>query len=450
MFAIMRGDGVRNRLRGGMASATWPTSLVQESGRALRLRDRLLVLLPLAAFVSATTQWMSWQEPIRGQFAADVDDYEKIARAAPHFTWPEIEGHVAMWPVHYLVGALSTTTHIPLHTTYYILAFAVLAAIVAIMDRLLCGLRIGLPVYALAMGALLLNPYVFRYLALAPGMINDTVFIASVCLAVWGLFRRRLGWVYGALALAAVARGLSVPPVLVGVAAWLAFGPWSEHVARGRRLAAASGALALPTAAFALSYWAGKKAPGDAEALKNCCGVSDLTIWGDLSGLPGSAGALAVHVGRVGIGLAMPLALLCAALLLLIAAGARRLVPTEAWWVLGIAGLMVAQPFLISSEWNAGAEPRLSSLAIGPAVTGVALVLASLQAEPGTARVSGQLLLGRADVLVLLAVFAAGSFSHRFARFGPGSAGQFAVLELVSATLVVCVLAGTGLLRRNP
>ncbi|HUZ82938.1 MAG TPA: hypothetical protein VMU73_11910, partial [Gaiellaceae bacterium] len=175
----------------------------------LALRPRLLIIVPLTIFVTATTHWMSWEEPIRAHFAGDVASYEKIALAAPHFTWPQIEGHVGMWPLHYLVGITAKATHVPLHVVYYVFAFLVLAAIVVIVDRLLADLRVDLPVYALCMGALLLNPYIFRYLALAPGMINDTAFIAAVCLTTVGLVERRLGWVIGALTVAALTRDVS-------------------------------------------------------------------------------------------------------------------------------------------------------------------------------------------------------------------------------------------------
>ena len=39
------------------------TMLDPETDTAPPLRHRLLVVVPLAAFVAATTHWMSWQEP---------------------------------------------------------------------------------------------------------------------------------------------------------------------------------------------------------------------------------------------------------------------------------------------------------------------------------------------------------------------------------------------------
>lgn len=400
------------------------------------LRLRLLVVLPLLAFSAATTHWMSWQEPIRAHFAGDVDDYEKIARAAPHFTWPEIEGHVAMWPMHYLIGITAKATHIPLHVVYYAFAFVVLAAMVAIIDRLLGDLRVDLPVYALCMGALILNPYIFRYLALAPGMINDTVFIAAVCVATLGLVRQRLGLVVGALTVAALSRGLSVPPALVGAAAWIAVGPWRGRAWGRERLSAAAATLLLPTAAFAVAYWAGAKAPGHAPALKNCCGISDITIWGDLKGLPGSAGTIGTHLVRIFLGLAMPLALFLAGSVL--ALRSRRSIPATAWAAFGLAALMVAQPLLLASAWDAGAEPRLASLAIGPMLAALALVLGMLDLQ-----------LDRVDVGVLLTIFALASLSHRFASIGPHTPGQFAGLVLVCAAAAVAWMLARSTARRR-
>jgi hypothetical protein len=400
------------------------------------LRLRLLVVLPLLAFVAATTHWMPWQEPIRAHFAGDVDDYEKIARAAPHFTWPEIEGHVAMWPMHYLIGITSKATDIPLHVVYYAFAFLVLAAIVVIVDRLLGELRVDLPVYALCMGALLLNPYIFRYLALAPGMINDTVFIAALCFTTLGLLRRRLGWVICGLTAAALSRGLSVPPALVGAAAWIAFGPWPGRAWSRPRISAAVYTVLVPTAALAVAYWAGAKAPGHAPAFKNCCSISDLTIWGDLRGLPGSVGTFGTHLVRIFLGLAMPLALFVAGSIL--ALRNNRRIPTTAWAAFGLGALMVAQPLLLASAWDAGAEPRLTSLASGPMLAALALLLGALDLQ-----------LDWVDVGVLLAIFAVASLSHRFANVGPHTPGQFAGLVLFCAAAAVAWLLGGSTVRRR-
>lgn len=401
-------------------------------GRLPSFRRRAALLAPIVLFLGATTHWQNWQGPIRGQYAADVDDYERIARAAPHFTWPQITGHISMWPVHYLVGLLSKATHIPLHVTYYLCAFAVLAAIVLVLDGTLVRLGVSLPVYLIAMSALLLDPYVFRYLALAPGMINDGIFILGVCVVFRALIDDRAGWVCIGLTVAALSRGLSVPPVLVAVGIWLIF------VQRPRRLGRTAGVLVAPVAALAVAYWLGKSTPGHAPAFKDCCGLGDLTLWGDLRALPGSAGRLATHLYRIVLGLAMPLSVLFAGGLLLLRAEPRPRPPRAFWGGLVVAGLIVAQPLLISSTWNAGAEPRLTSLAVGPAVVAAAL-LAQTLADAGVLKLS------RGDLAAILALVAVASLNHRFANLGPRTAAQFAALELFCIVAVVGVLVGRGL-----
>jgi hypothetical protein len=343
-----------------------------------------------------------------------------------------------MWPMHYLVGVTAKATHIPLHVVYYLFAFAALAAILVIVDRLLTTLRVDLTVYALCMGALILNAYIFRYLALAPGMINDTVFIAAVCFTTLGLVRQRLGWVVVGLTVAAVSRDLSVPPVLGAAVAWIAIGSWPGSRLSKSRLVAAAAAVLVPLLVLGAAYWAGLQAPGHAPALKNCCGLAAISIWGDLRGLPGSAHNLGVHLIRIVIGLAMPLALLLAGSILLRRKHER---PAPLTWATGLtAALIVAQPLLISSSWNDGAEPRLTSLAIGPALAAVALLLMQLD-----------LRLERADVVVLLVIFALASLSHRFANVGPRTPGQFAALVLACTVAAAgWLLGGRSLLHRQP
>jgi O-antigen/teichoic acid export membrane protein len=426
LLVVVRSGHERSSADAGDASA--------KTRRPPPARLRLATLAPIVVFVAATTHWMSWQEPIRLQFAADVDDYVRIARAAPHFTWPQITGHLSMWPVHYVVGVLAKATHIPLHVMYYVCAFAVLATIVLLVDQILVHLRVGLPVYAIAMAALLLDPYVFRYLALAPGMINDGVFIAGACLAVWALLDDRLGWLCAGLTIAALGRGLSVPPLLLAVGLWMVLLPRPGRPFIARRIGQAFGVLAVPTAAFAVAYAIGKTTPGHAPALKDCCSVTQLTIWGDISELPGSAGSFALHLYRIVLGLAMPLSVLAAAGLLVVRAGVRHM-PTAFWGALLVTGAMVAQPLLVSSHWNAGAEPRLTSLAIGPAVAAVAILLQTLVDQAG-------LRFGRGELAAILALFAVASLNHRFANVGPRTAAQFAALELICIIAVVGLLAG--------
>ncbi|SRR5579871_904920 len=403
------------------------------AGRLPDARERLLLVVPLAAFVAATTHWTTWSEPIRLHYASDVLHYEKIAEAAPHFTWPQITGHISMWPVHYLVGCLSKLTHLPLHATYYVAAIALLAYLVYLVDRILVRLGVGAAGYAVAMGAALLNPYVFRYLALAPGMINDTVFITCVALAVVALLEHRTWQLVGALVVAALARGWSTPPLQLGAAAWILA---DRGVAVRRRRVVAAAALVLPLAAFAIAYWLGTTTPGHAQALKDCCGLTTITVVGDLAHLPGSAHALALHFARTAIGIAMPLAVLVAVAVVSFARRTNPL-PRTGWWLLGLSAVLVAEPILLSSAWNEGAEPRLVTYSVVPLVAATALAVDRLE-------------LGRVETGVCLALFAVASLSHRFASVGPRTPGEFAALVFACAAAVVLLLAGRRLLPAVP
>lgn len=410
------------------------------SSQQLSLRSRLLVVFPLTAFLVATTKWVPWSEPIRLRFAGDVDNYERIARAAPHFTWPQTEGHVGMWAVHYFVGLVAKTTHIPLHIVYYVFAVGVLSLTVVIVDRILRDLRVDLATYAISMAALLLNPYVFRYLALAPGMLNDSVFIASLSLIVLGILRGRTGLVYLAVALAAISRDLSLPPIMVGTAIWLAFFPPLPGVARRKRISTAAGAIVVPTVAWVIVYWLGTTAPGHAKPVNGCCSLATLTIWGDISKLPSSGGTLGLHFLRSAIGLAMPLALLAALAIGSALARKRRPLPPTFWGALTVSGLMIAQILLVASSSNNGAEPRLTALAVVPVVVVVAVLLSTRPlADPMVAT------LARWQVCALVLIFGLASLHHHFATFGARTSTEFAALECMCAVAVVAVIAAPKL-----
>jgi hypothetical protein len=181
-----------------------------------------------------------------------------------------------------------------------------------------------------------------------------------------------------------------------------------------------------------LAYEIGKRTPGHAEVVKDCCRLTDFTVVGDLARLPHSLGALALHLFRTVVGLAMPLSLVAAGTLVL----RRGRVPVGSpslRALLLVGGLMVAQPLVISSGWNAGAEPRLSALAVVPAIGVAALVADRL--EPA---------IGARELVVLLAIFALASLSHRFASVGPRTAGEFAALE-AAAMAGVAVVVGRRL-----
>jgi hypothetical protein len=114
-------------------------------------------------------------------------------------------------------------------------------------------------------------------------------------------------------------------------------------------------------------------------------------------------------------------------------------IPALAWAAFALAALMVAQPLLLSSTWDAGAEPRLASLAIAPALAATAILLVRLD-----------LGLDVLEVGVLFGIFAVASLSHRFAAIGPHTPGQFAALVLVCAVAAVAwMIGGRTALRRT-
>ena len=84
------------------------------------------------------------------------------------------------------------------------------------------------------MGALILNPYGFRYYAIARGMLPALLFIAGLAVTVEALTRKRDWAVIGGIALATMGRQ-TVILLLPGVAFWFAFGSGWKLLPQWRR-----------------------------------------------------------------------------------------------------------------------------------------------------------------------------------------------------------------------
>jgi len=137
-----------------------------------------------------------------------VLEYQRIAEAAPRLP-PHgslLPQHAQHFAPHYLAGVIAQAG-IPLHVVYRILALATLALIAIAVDRVVVDAGIGGGSYVVCMGALLSSPYLFRFDALAPGMVQDATFALGATLALLGLVKTRTWLVALGLALAILGRG---------------------------------------------------------------------------------------------------------------------------------------------------------------------------------------------------------------------------------------------------
>ncbi|HWQ01534.1 MAG TPA: hypothetical protein VN449_05385, partial [Gaiellaceae bacterium] len=164
-------------------------------------RYRLAVSGAWLAAVWATTHWYSWQRTIDLLFGSDVVEYERVARAAPGFTdTPLPSQHADRFVPHYLVGLASDALQVGDRPVYYVVAFLLLGLMVFLVDRLIAPFGLRRLEYAVAIGALIANPYLFRFLAICPGRLADSVFMLGGLVALLGLLRGNPWLLVGGLA----------------------------------------------------------------------------------------------------------------------------------------------------------------------------------------------------------------------------------------------------------
>jgi hypothetical protein len=366
----------------------------------------LAVLLLWAGFVAAIQRWPSWEEGVRVQFAADMDVYEVIARAAPGLPDTDVlRAYAQRFPVHWLIGVAHDVTDVPLHTLYRVAAIACIALILVAVHVALTALGLDVRAYALALGVVAASAYPVHYLLAAPGMVSDGIFVLGLSVMLVGFVRGGLRVALAGLALATLGRQ-SALPVGVAAAVWAAFLPAWRPV----RYRAAAAFLVVPGVLYAVLNFA-----SDSFSAPRPAGIDDLTVIGFFTGVR----PLADHVGRVVLGIAIPAALVAGAWL-------RTRGPAP-WGPLLVAAAVAGQPLVLGPLANASNEPRLAGMA-----------------APAFAVAAGMLLrgaaLGRAETLVCAAAIAAGGLHHRYTIAGLGRNAVWATVELVSAVIVVLVL----------
>ena len=397
---------------------------------------RLAVAGAWLAAVFATTHWYSWDRTVELLFGSDMPEYERVARAAPGFTdQPLPSQHADRFVPHYLVGLLSDGVHVGLRPVYYVVAFVLLGLVVLIVDRLIAPFGLRRLEYAVAIGALIANPYVFRFLAICPARLADSVFILGALLALLGLFRCNAWVLVAGLCAATMGRSEAVFPLValapIGV---LVSRDWRAKPRR-TRIAAAACAFAGPIALYGVI-----RLVDQTFSYRDHPGFFALTIFGTFRDLPGSGGRFGLHIARIVVGIAGAVAILLGALV------ARRLgrysaLPFPFWAALAGGIAVSGEAFLLNPTWINGSEPLLAALGAAFFAVAAAAALASLDQERWS--------LGLAGGLIALGALAVTSLNHRYASISPVSTkAQFAALTAVAATLPPLAVAFGGPRRR--
>jgi hypothetical protein len=393
------------------------------------LRTALVVCGAWLGFVWTTTHWYGFQQMIDLRYATDMFEYERVARAAPGLPDQPIPlQHADRFVPHYLVGLGSDIFDVGVRPLYYGCAIVLLLAIVALVDRAVSRRQLGRTEYALCIGALVANPYLFRYLAIAPAMLGDSVFVIGGAVALLGLLRTR-GWILVAgLTVATLGRSEAVIPLVALAPLGVALSPdWRRRPLRLRRVAAVS-AFAVPIAVYTLV-----RVVASSFSVADHPGFRGLTIFGSLASLPHSGGHIGLHLARTFIGIAGASGLLVGALV------ARRSSRTDSlpfgfWAALGAGIAVSGEAVVLNPDWLDGSEPLLSSFGAAFLVVAAALALPARDARHWA--------FGRAPAVVALGGLVLTSLHHRYSTISPvDSPLGFALLASAGAAVVAAAVA---------
>jgi hypothetical protein len=393
------------------------------------LRTAFVASCAWLGFVAATTHRYGFQQMIDLRYGTDMAEYERVARAAPGLPdQPMPVQHADRFIPHYLVGLASDLFNVGVRPLYYACAIVLLLAIVVLVDRGVTRLQLGRAEYVLCIGALVANPYLFRFLAIAPAMLGDSLFVIGGAIALFGLLRTR-GWILVAgLTIATLGRSEAVLPLLALAPLGVAFSPdWRRRPLRLRRVAAIS-AFAVPIAVYALVRLLARS-----FSVADHPGFLGLTIFGSLASLPHSGGHIGLHLARTFIGIAGASGLLAGVLV------ARRRVRGDSlpfgFWAALAAGIAVSgEAVILNPDWLDGSEPLLASFGAAFLVVAAALALAARDRREWT--------IGWLPAVVTTGGLVLTSLHHRYSTISPvGSPLGFALLASAGAAVVAAAVA---------
>jgi hypothetical protein len=379
-------------------------------GHLVWLRPSVAAAIGWLGFVLLTERWRPWGDAVRLQYATDVNEFETIARAAPHFPSVRIQTpHADRWIPEWVVGEIHNLLPLGLHEAYSLVTFVTIGVTIAAVVTTLQRLQPGRTAAVLAVGVFVASAYPMRLLLEAPGMTTDALFVCGLALAVLAFEGVQPALLTVALVVATLGRQTGVPLALV-VAVAVAIDPrWrrSRHWAAPLVLLAAVVTYAVP---HELS-----KSFADTSGR----GLIGMTVGGDW-GLH----AAAAHLGRCAIVLVVPAALLAVSWF-----RGRR---APLWGPLAFGLCVVAQGVALAPDWS-HAEPRL---------VGLALPALAVAAAPGlgAARL-------RAGEAVAVAVGIALASLHHLYAYPAHSASAWAAFVAIGCLLCLSPL-GADLLRR--
>lgn len=374
------------------------------------LRPPVVAAIGWLAFVLVTERWRPWGDAVRLQYATDVDEYETIARAAPHFPSVRIQApHADRWIPEWVVGEIHNILPLGLHEAYSLVTFVTVGATIAAVVAALQRLRPGRAAGALAVGIVVASAYPVRLLFEAPGMTTDALFVFGLALAVLAFEGAQPVLLVAALVVATLGRQTAVPLAVV-VAVAVALDPRWRPVRRWVAPLVVIGS----GLAYAIPHQVSQSFADNSGR-----SLIGMTIGGDWS-----PHAAAAHLGRCAIVLVVPAALLAVSWF-----RGRR---APLWGPLAFGLCVVAQGVALAPDWS-HAEPRL---------VGLALPALAVAAAPGLEAAR----LRAGEAMAVAFGIALASLHHLYA-YPAHSTSEWAAFVAVGCLLCLSPL-GAGFLRR--
>lgn len=353
----------------------------------------------------------------------DSVHYREMAAAAPDLPAHAIgSAYTGRFVPHYLVGLLADVSGLSLSEAYVVGLTVVLVALIVTISALVVPASIT--AYVLYVGILVSSPYFIRPYIADPASFQDLVFVLGTAVCLFGLLRRRSGFVIGGLIVAILGRqtALLTAPV---AAMWVMVDPPWRGASTRRRWLTATGAVAV--VAVLQQAVVATAAPFTVHFEPH---IPDDTVLTRLDELPDVSGELVAHAARTFIPLAITLAVIIAG----IAVHRARSMPIRwaVWGSLLMAAAIVVQPLAIDPAFPgfASNEQRLSALALVPLAVTAGLLLAPLRLRPVSAVMP----------YALIALLVLASLHHTLSRVGPPDVATFVVLQLIIAgTLALAI-----------
>jgi hypothetical protein len=387
-----------------------------------------LFVSALVGWLAISQRWLGWSAGIAKVQANDVKAYLQISGAAPHFPKAPLgSAYTERFSIHYLVGLLHKGTGLSLITTYRVVGMIVAAGILWVAILTLRRLGLHGTFFRICLTIFVLNPYSFRYYALAPGMLADPVYELALAVCLYAAIARRTGWLLVSAFAAILARQTALTTVPV-FAVWILMDPrWADMKRRLRWL------LAAVLVVGPLVIYGGIRAIVSSFSHSYEPHIPKDTIF-ELLTKSGSTHALASHVFHTLVPVILVLGLLISGALV-----HSRMRPSAfrspAFWGCLATGLVIfGETVVISPDFPGykGNEPRLSALSLLAFTLALGVMLRHF--GPGSVRHRGLL-----EALLML-VLAGMSLHHLYSSFGPTTSSQFVAGQVIGSFVAIVLI----------